>query len=461
LYAFERRLSSWDDSVWQNHPRIHFRLDDRHPFGASQHQKFVAIDDKLAFVGGLDLTLRRWDDSAHAAQNPLRSDPASQPYDPFHDVQIGFDGAAAAAVAELARERWRRLTEVDVPPVATPGSDPWPESLEPDVRDVTLALSRTEPPFGDRPAVREVEALHLAALKGARESIYLESQYFTSSSICAALSARLRRSDCPEILLVLPERCSGWIEENTMGKLRTELLQRLRAADRYGRLRALAPVLPGGVCLNVHSKLSIVDDRLVRIGSANLSNRSMGFDSECDVTLEAGDRSDVRLAIAELRTRLLAEHLGVAPKQLEHVLRECRGSLFAALDRLSGAERTLATVESPRAEAKARFLRAVPVDPRRVPSLARTLALQANQLGPLRATLATLACAVWVLALDSASPAGMAAAGVCALAALTLYQRRARRRSAWAHLMFETRGQALNEGIPQRVPKRRPELSAR
>src|SRR5262249_28796532 len=56
LYAVERRLAPWLDSNWCRHERFAFRLDDQHPFGASQHQKLVAIDDALAFTGGLDLT---------------------------------------------------------------------------------------------------------------------------------------------------------------------------------------------------------------------------------------------------------------------------------------------------------------------------------------------------------------------------------------------------------------------
>ena len=42
----------------------------------------------------------------------------------------------------------------------------------------------------------------------------------------------------------------------------------------------------------VHSKVMIVDDTLLRVGSANLNNRSMGTDTECDLALEA--RNDGR-----------------------------------------------------------------------------------------------------------------------------------------------------------------------
>ena len=38
----------------------------------------------------------------------------------------------------------------------------------------------------------------------------------------------------------------------------------------------------------MHSKIAVVDDQWLRVGSANFSNRSMGLDTECDVAFEAG-----------------------------------------------------------------------------------------------------------------------------------------------------------------------------
>lgn len=98
LYALERRLAPWLDSAWCRHERFAFRLDDQHPFGASQHQKLVVIDDALAFTGGLDLTLRRWDTPEHRSDDSRRRSPDGKPYEPFHDVQIAVDGAAAREI---------------------------------------------------------------------------------------------------------------------------------------------------------------------------------------------------------------------------------------------------------------------------------------------------------------------------------------------------------------------------
>src|SRR5207248_1990454 len=141
-------------------------------------QKVVVIDDRIAFVGGFDLAACRWDTSAHVACDPRRVDPGYGPYAPFHDVQALVDGDAAVALGELTRDRWRRATGAELPRVPTE-TDPWPPGVVPDVADVTVAIARTEPAWGFRPAVHEIETLYVDAIAAARRAIYLEAQYLT------------------------------------------------------------------------------------------------------------------------------------------------------------------------------------------------------------------------------------------------------------------------------------------
>jgi phosphatidylserine/phosphatidylglycerophosphate/cardiolipin synthase-like enzyme/uncharacterized membrane protein YdjX (TVP38/TMEM64 family) len=342
LFALERevlpllRLDRW------RHPRVHFRLDDRHPLGGSHHQKLVVIDDALAFCGGFDVTACRWDTPAHAAHEPRRRDPGYGDYRPFHDVQMAVDGEAARRLGELARERWQRATGRRLRPV-TDAADPWPGSLPVDLEDVGVGIARTVPAGVDgHGGAREVERLHVAALRAARRFVYLENQYLTSSVLGDVLAERLREAEGPEIVVVVPASCSGWLEEATMGVLRARLVERLRAADRHDRLRIYHPRLPGvgDGELSLHAKIAIVDDRLLRVGSANLSNRSMGVDTECDLAIEDPGSARVGRAIAGFRRRLLAEHLGREPDEVAGAERE-EGSLIGAVERLCGGARTL------------------------------------------------------------------------------------------------------------------------
>jgi phospholipase D1/2 len=326
---------------WKPARRVHLRYDDTHPVAGSQHQKIVLIDDAVAFVGGIDLTLKRWDSPAHAPDEPRRvADGKSYP--PFHDLMVALDGEAAGALAQVARERWQLATGERLKPVKAE-QDPWPPALAPELRDVDVGIARTMPPRGEAPAVREVERLYLDMIAAARRQIYIENQYFTAPRIAAALEKRLAEPDGPEVVLVLRLLSHGWLEEHTMHVLRTRLIQRLQQADRHGRFRVYYPHicgLPDACCLDVHSKAMIVDDSALRVGSANLCNRSMGMDTECDVLIESRGDPAVARVIRRFRDRLLAEHLGVP---LEELARQLDGSqsLHATIAALRSDGRSL------------------------------------------------------------------------------------------------------------------------
>src|SRR6185312_15715036 len=141
----------------------------------------------------------------------------------------------------------------------------------------------------------------------------------------------------------------SWIGERAMLLGRRRVQEILRAAAPPGRVRVVHPQVVEGeaaVDVMVHSKIMIVDDRLLRIGSANLCNRSMGTDTECDLTIEAADMID-RRAIRTIRDRLLAEHCGAQPAEIGALI-ERTGSLLAAVDGCTGrAHRLVEIADAP------------------------------------------------------------------------------------------------------------------
>lgn len=319
--------------------RLALKLDDALPVGAAQHQKVVVIDDALAFCGGIDLAGDRWDTPEHRDHDPRRRWPTGELHAPRHDVMMAVDGAAARALGELARERWRYATGAageDLPAAAAPGgSDPWPEDLAPLLTGAEVGIARTLPDSLVGTEIRENEALTFAAIAGARRTIYLENQYFASFRVAEALARRLKEPDGPEVVVVVPMESPSWFDRMAMDTPRGVVLQELRAADRHGRLRAMTPVTEGGTGIVVHSKVMVVDDRLLRIGSSNLNNRSMGYDTECDLAVEARPEDDtITAAIRAVRNRLLAEHMGVDASDLSAAIRQA-GSLITAMDRLA------------------------------------------------------------------------------------------------------------------------------
>ncbi len=320
--------------------RLHLAVDGARPTGAVHHQKIVVIDDAVAFCGGIDLSLGRWDTREHAPDQPARRS-AGEPYGPRHEVAAVVDGDAARLLGEQARDRWRTATGRMLPALA-PGPSAWPGGCRPALRDVLVAVARTLPQLPTRTEHREVEALNLAAIAAANTVIYLENQYLASRRLAEALAARLREPDGPEVVIVLPRTSESRLEHESMDSARERLVRRLWAADEYGRFGIYWPAVAGGISVYVHSKVMIVDDRLLRIGSSNLNNRSLGFDSECDVALEAPaeGRDDIREHIAALRADLIAEHLGVSTATFDAELAK-RGSVLGAIEGLRGTGRSL------------------------------------------------------------------------------------------------------------------------
>lgn len=361
LYAFDREFLPLLQFGQRTHRRIHFAMDAAHPTTASQHQKIVVIDDAVAFVGGFDLTSHRWDTREHRADDPRRTTPKGKRYAPFHDVQVAIDGEAARAIGDLARDRWLRATGRSVPEVTDPEAV-WPERLVPDVEDVPVAIARTRAAYGDQEEVREIEALYERSLKTVERTLYIENQYLTSPDVTTWLAERLQEPDGPEILIVGPRSNSGWLEEHTMGALRDLAIRRLRDADAHDRLRILyphAPDLRSGEIINVHSKVMVLDEEVLRIGSSNLSNRSLGLDTECDLAFFAEGREDLRRGFARLRDDLLAEHLGTDVETFAR-LRQETGSLIAAVDALRKEDgRTLRPIELDASDEAARAVRAL------------------------------------------------------------------------------------------------------
>ncbi|MBN9088076.1 MAG: phospholipase [Reyranella sp.] len=337
---------------WMAHRRVHWRLDAASPTGASHHHKIVAIDDSVAFCGGIDMTSNRWDTPAHRDDDPRRLSPTGSPYGAWHDTIMAVEGPAAAALAELARDRWHEAGGPALEPVFGT-TDCWPESLPAQFRDVSVAISRTRPvsatgnsTANGQPPVYEVEQAFLSAIDRAQRTIYAESQYFASRRIAEAMAERLNEPDGPEIVLVNPLAAHGWLEPIAMDTARARLVEFVHRADRNDRLRLYYPVTAGGQPIYVHAKVLIADDRILHAGSSNMNNRSLRLDTECDLTIDAQQPGNAPAAatIAGLRDALLAEHLGVTPEAVRQTA-EQEGSLIGAIELLRGDGRSLRPLE--------------------------------------------------------------------------------------------------------------------
>ncbi len=264
------------------------------------HEKLVIVDDEVAFVGGIDLTLLggdRYDTSAHPVRGRLG----------WHDASSRLRGPAVADVAGHFAMRWSEVTGAPVPA---------PPAAAPPAGDVEVQVVRTLPErqydavrHGD---FRILEA-YVRALRSAEHLVYLESQFLWAPEVVDVLARKLRRPphDDFRVVVVLPSRANNG-QEDTRGQLAV-----LADADRAGdaRRRFLAATLSartGGTVerLYVHAKIGIVDDRWLTVGSANLNAHSLFNDSEMNVVA-----CDPALA-RDTRLRLWAEHLERDPAEV-------------------------------------------------------------------------------------------------------------------------------------------------
>ncbi|MEH6790057.1 phospholipase D-like domain-containing protein [Parasphingorhabdus sp.] len=341
---------------WYLHPRVHFKLDAHHPVGAAHHQKVIVIDEDTAFCSGIDVTNNRWDTRAHDEEQKHRLQPDNNDAGPWHDAAMVVQGDVARALSEYAEQHWQAAGGKQLKTV-TARADCWPKGLEADFRDCPIAIARTLPEMDDQEGVHEIENLYLDLIATAKDFIYAESQYFGSTKIAAAIAKRLDEESGPEIVIINPQSAEGWLESEIMDSRRARLHQALKARDKYGRFRIYHPFTDAGTPVYVHAKILIVDDQFLRVGSSNFNNRSLGFDSECDVALDASAARDGRVAeqIAYTRNDLMAEHLGVDLAEVENAFGRTK-SLIKTIDMLGKDGRRLGAYETPDIDAVEKWL---------------------------------------------------------------------------------------------------------
>lgn len=314
----------WD---WTTNPRLRFRFDSSHAIGASHHQKFVVIDGHTAFAGGMDICADRWDDRRHLARNPERTD--GDPYGPYHDIQAYFTGPAAARLAEYFTEKWELSGggELALPPVPpTPPRAGFKPTIPISANQVALSRTYGRVSLSQEP-VDEIKLQYMDAILSAGRLIYIETQYFTSFAVYRAFAGRMsdRRGDKLQIVIMLPKKSEAVIEQMAMGGAQAAILSSLKEIARQtGHELGIYYSAPFGgeedaeeIPTYIHSKLLVVDDRFLSVGSANLTNRSLGFDTELNVSWEASlageEKNSAGLcrSIRHIRTSCLAELAGV------------------------------------------------------------------------------------------------------------------------------------------------------
>jgi len=205
-----------------------------------------------------------------------------------------------------------------------------PESPIPARGRAAVQVLRTYParrkayPFAPE-GERSIARAYLKVFARARSFIYLEDQYLWSLDATEALRDALSRQPNLRLLVVIPRYPDpdGGIAGAASRLGRERVMDGLIAA---GGDRVLVCDLENteGTAIYVHSKICVVDDVWMIVGSDNLNRRSWTHDSEvsCAVLDDTRDEREprdpggvgdgARMLPRETRLRLWREHLGRA-----------------------------------------------------------------------------------------------------------------------------------------------------
>jgi len=329
--AFFGMREVWAKEVWDEKTpdNVHTLLDSSIPMGGSQHQKIVIIDDELAFSGGMDVAVHRWDTREHHIVEPERDD-GDGSYGPFHDVQVAVTGPIVAELSKLARWRWNRLVAENAR-IPEPSQHQevdtlvqcWPQSVEPIFENIQCGLSQTVPFMDDCQPVQEVRKMLLALISKAENFIYIENQFANRGEIAEALNTRLK--ECPSLRVLLfssyqPEstvECEAyWAGRIDFKKILEHGVQANRVLMAYSGATNKEGL---STQKRIHAKVMVIDDSHFVIGSSNLSNRSMSLDTECDLIFESS-KPEHRIKVAWFRNDLISEHSGWSAEDVQMLI---------------------------------------------------------------------------------------------------------------------------------------------
>ncbi|PRP77911.1 phospholipase D1 [Planoprotostelium fungivorum] len=359
------------------------------PFEWSHHQKYFIVDEKIAFVGSTDLCFGRWDVTEHPCVDQVapslfvgkdyannNCDNLSQPWKPFqdavdrtttprepwHDVGVRIEGECVQDICYNFIQRWNHHKQTHpqykLHPFITP--DVHREVMVSGQGSSTCQVLRSICEWsGGNYTETSMHQGYLAAIASAEHFIYIENQFFMSStggrdmhnliaqSIIQRISKSIREGKKFFVVVVLPIVPEGfkrgdasvkylmklqfdtmWSGEESIYNQLKRLHPEANPADyiRFYGLRSHGYLHSVGAVteqIYVHAKVMIVDDRIAIVTSANINDRSLmgNRDSELGLLIEdentitslMDSRSHVATRFAAgLRRRLWAEHLGFA-----------------------------------------------------------------------------------------------------------------------------------------------------
>jgi len=272
---------------------------------ASWHQKFSVMDQALTFVGGMNVKATDWDTPAHEVYDPRRMTFESTAADrlavqrqeeeptqgPRKDYVLRIEGSAARDTADVFRRRWDHLLQAG----AEFSDNASPFAIDtaplPEAGDSLVQITATMPEPFHEAAILET---WWNAVRNAEDVIFIEDQYFRIPYLTGEISARMAAR--PNLrLVVITKPIDEWTDGGCYWSYETVRDLRERFPGRFFlfQLRSFDTVVTWGwdetesrfTDIDVHSKLLIVDDKFMSVGSCNKNNRGVIYEGELNVAV--------------------------------------------------------------------------------------------------------------------------------------------------------------------------------
>jgi phosphatidylserine/phosphatidylglycerophosphate/cardiolipin synthase-like enzyme len=270
---------------------------------ASWHQKFFTIDQKVAYIGGINFDVLDWDspdmlvfdprrmafDASSSAREDVFNKEEASDYPNRRDYMLRAEGPVVVDAMEVFHTRWHDQKEAGVQYADKATTFELAPAPAPQNGGVTAQVVTTMPAPYDRYEIMETL---LRAISQAEDYILIEDQYFRAPILADAIEKRLL--EAPELVVIaVINPISEWKDPGCWQTL-IELNQLKDAASgRFGvfGLRSFDAYDSGCfVCFDevvgvymptfIHSKLVMIDDVYFQMGSANHNNRGLVFEGE-------------------------------------------------------------------------------------------------------------------------------------------------------------------------------------
>ncbi len=299
---------------------------------ASYHQKFMVVDHEVAYVGGMNFRRVDWDSSEHRvfdhrrmlfdadqeSREAVMNRTALPDNGPRKDYMLRVHGPAAQDVADVFKKRW----DVQLDRGVEYASKSTPFEVKRDIAarsgsQVQVTATLPQPLWEHAIAESWINAIGQA-----ERFIFIEDQYFRMPMINEYIASRMEEKKDLR-LVVITKPVSDWTDPGCEWTSKSHELFKSSFPSRYMtlQLRAFDTMVTWGqnetesrfMDMDVHSKMLIVDDVFMSVGSCNKNNRGVVYEGELNVAVV--DEAWVR---AE-RHRILANMLPAGTEPAEDV----------------------------------------------------------------------------------------------------------------------------------------------